>query len=661
MSGRCRYIAVSWRWSTAEDTPLPDPDGYPATTSFDYYIERRGCIPHKSDFPDHYLERVIRFARAQHIETFNIWIDKESIYQREGDDAKDLELGVQIMDVVYGHSTHSVGLLSTALMYQEEIDLLGALLSTSLFVEPIDERSPELKRNIDPSDVADLILHIIRDPRFDRGWIFQEDHLASKKMVLLIPHPVHLKKAWHSHFGTIPGELQVDLARFRQVVTLFCMSVGDDYWSTSEIIGKVKQYNLWNRRVYDSICSDSDSSESSGQSSSTSNSTIFWDSDDSLTSSNVSIADTSVASYDSSMPSDESNATSSVALYPSSTSSILEDICSRNLFKEEDRVAILANAAKYPVRLNITSKSYLVTSPEYSLSTALLALIFLNGEILTSSMSKDPRSILDHTLQSYLGEYQCRFEAPTLRFEQTFINHCRLKPPEITKSWMETKGWLFEFHSRYDECNLHLTDEEIESLEPLRQSKEANQTWGNQRLSAFAREIIKILVTKLDEIPGCELGDYLDQNLKLDIDPTSGDWTPFTPYVLDNMAAIAQALEENRDVHLAELPGKGSNPSAIFISPLHWQGSDTDPDEVEDSFQGPGVFTSWDNGRKWSTITKMESLASLEVNFSGRVRRKKGNRDSIESLQMLGWINGVWDPHGSKMRTYRFPLPGITG
>ena len=120
------------------------------------------------------------------------------------------------------------------------------------------------------------------------GWIFQEDHLASKNMVLLIPHSEDLEKEEdfgtdpgeiQVNFGTIPGELQVNLARFRQAVTLFCISMGDEHrCPTSEILGKVKQYNIWNKRVYDSTSttsSDSDDRQSSNQSSNAPTSTTY--------------------------------------------------------------------------------------------------------------------------------------------------------------------------------------------------------------------------------------------------------------------------------------------------------------------------------------------------------------------------------------------------
>lgn len=71
------YIAVSWKWPCGKNAPPPY--GCESCPSFDYKVQRPGEEPYKSEFPDYYLERVIRFA--QEVDITNIWIDKESIYQ----------------------------------------------------------------------------------------------------------------------------------------------------------------------------------------------------------------------------------------------------------------------------------------------------------------------------------------------------------------------------------------------------------------------------------------------------------------------------------------------------------------------------------------------------------------------------------------------------
>ena len=62
-------------------------------------IRRPDKEPHKSKFPNQYIERAILFAQAKGIN--KLWVDIECIYQRPEDDEADKELGVQIMDAVY--------------------------------------------------------------------------------------------------------------------------------------------------------------------------------------------------------------------------------------------------------------------------------------------------------------------------------------------------------------------------------------------------------------------------------------------------------------------------------------------------------------------------------------------------------------------------------
>jgi hypothetical protein len=57
---------------------------------------------------------------------------------------------------------------------------------------------------------------------------FQEDHLASAVMTLLIPCSESFQTSLPKYFGSISGELQVDLAEFKQAVTMFCLANPED-------------------------------------------------------------------------------------------------------------------------------------------------------------------------------------------------------------------------------------------------------------------------------------------------------------------------------------------------------------------------------------------------------------------------------------------------
>jgi hypothetical protein len=51
---------------------------------------------------------------------------------------------------------------------------------------PRGHPDPVLKPDVDKMKVQMLILRILSDPRWLRGWTFQEDHLASHRLILLI-------------------------------------------------------------------------------------------------------------------------------------------------------------------------------------------------------------------------------------------------------------------------------------------------------------------------------------------------------------------------------------------------------------------------------------------------------------------------------------------
>jgi hypothetical protein len=74
--GEDKYIAVSWRWLQPRPESIFD-IGDPS--AFHYQIKRPDERPFESDFPDHYMDRVVRFAQSKNIT--KLWIDKECIYQ----------------------------------------------------------------------------------------------------------------------------------------------------------------------------------------------------------------------------------------------------------------------------------------------------------------------------------------------------------------------------------------------------------------------------------------------------------------------------------------------------------------------------------------------------------------------------------------------------
>jgi hypothetical protein len=645
--GELQYVAVSWRWTREDEVPDL---GYDPRVSFDYMVQRPGGNPHKSEFPDHYLERVTLFAQSQKIS--RLWVDKECIYQ---EDRTDHDLGMQIMDAVYGQSSCSVGLLTIPLKDQSEIDLLAELLSGSIFQKTGGTGKPAYKRSrtiiAKIPQFQTLILRLLNDSRWSRGWIFQEDHLASDRMTLLIPHTNNVDTEHKLYdFGMLPDNLCVELTAFRRAVTKFCMASpeSESQWPIKYMLGKAKQYNIYNKQL---ISNPSHSRDIHG------------------------VRPWTNGYMDGQMMNTETNYINE-PIYPSSTSSILDDICHRDLKMMEDRVAIMANAAKFSTRLDVTNQSPLVTSDEYSLSAILLALILLNGEILNTSKAMSSQTLMGYTLRQYLKIVQYKFTAPLFKQKLTFIDRCRLNPTTIQPHGVEARGFLFRllpnrkpFSSRTKPHPLKLTVKDREDLHVLAQEPGAQYIATGRKLNAVAEEVMMIVVQKLQTNYGmmCGLADFLEKHLDLDRKPPPPHKEmPSTSYVLDMMAALVQALIDDRELRLACLDSEPetAQPSAIFIAPYHndrWlseQSTRMSGDGVGRSF----VFTSWDNG--WRNHG-MERRASIEVapyswGTNGALAHWDSEKVGGAFLRSYGWIDGVWDIGGKRMGRYTFPIPGLT-
>ena len=649
--GDIPYIAVSWRWTRGNQPPQW---GYDARESYDYRIQRPGREPHKSQFPDHYFERVIMYAQNQGID--RLWIDKESVYQ---EDDEDRSLGVQIMDAVYEGSDLSVGLLTTPLMHQNEIDLLAELLSGLLFQPKDDTAKPKYGSRATETallKIQTLILRILSDSRWSRGWIFQEDHLSSDRMRLLIPYSKGLKLYSEMYdFGKLPGNLVVKLSDFRKAVTEFCIanSENEHRWPVSEMLGKAKHYNTFNRRSSDAW--QHPRNEHMVR--------VWTDGEMSLTKMN------------------KNEHYIDSTRYPSTTLSILDDICHRDLEKTEDRIAIMANASKFSKRLDTSRVSPLVTSETYSLSAILLTLILLNGVIVDTDHVQSHKDLMYCTLRQYIENVQYLFYAPSMRYEQSFIDHCRLKETEITRRGVEAPGFLFKllpnrkpFSSASKPHPLKLTAADRQHLKHVKLHPYAQVFEPGRKFNMLAEDVIMVLVRKLRKNYGkeCKLAEFIHSMLCCDAEPPPPEEAlPSTPYVLDNMVGLVQALIDDRELRLARLDSEPdtTEPSAIFIAPPRADGW------FSESFfkyydVGTGdvwVFTSWDNG--WRNHG-MERLSCLEVapftqgpNVTDVVEYSpQWDSDPAANsfLRSYGWINGVWNIEGKHMSKYTFPIAGLT-
>ena len=324
---------------------------------------------------------------------------------------------------------------------------------------------------------------------------------------------------------------------------------------------------------------------------------------------------------------------------------------------------MLANALRFSTRLDISDTSPLVTDDSYSLSTVLLALVLLNGEILWNS-NEIPNMILGHDLLSYLEHCEYLFNPPHHRTEQYFIDHCRFKTPTITRQGMKTQGWVFKLFSGQNSSHsadrpglFFLTRSEKKALSELCKHDSSQARKPGSVLSEAEQEVVELIISKLEKKwPGCSLAELMQRSLKLDRSPPRpGEQKAATLVFLKMMAAVVRALREGHEIRLAQSHAQpnDSPPSALFISPdLGWVTEDKD-----DAALPVYVFTSWDNPRN---SHRQERLASLEVAVTEKAGADEEHVRTGCLLRSYGWVNGVWDARGEKLTDYVFPLMGIT-
>jgi hypothetical protein len=483
-------------------------------------------------------------------------------------------------------------------------------------------------------------------------------------MVLLIPCPQHIRRGHGYDFGDAVGDLQVELKDFRQAVTMFCMALPDQQgqWPNTEILGKAKQYNICNRTyMSSSTTQDSDSQDALGDDAS----------DDSL---DTETNDHSLDTETSDDSFDTETGVPNVLVYPTTTNSVLDDICNRSLEYEEDRIAILANALRFTKRLNNAPGSPLLKPGQYSLSVALLVLVLMNGEILASSTREQSASVylpkesnlMRYTLQSYLKACRHYFAVPHLRFQQSFVDRCRFNSPVITTRGLETTGWLYTLLPRKpskggadEHCSRLLTDSERRDLADL----SGGSRLGSRKPNDNAHLALELVIKKLKMLwPGSKLASYMHRHLLIDQGLQQGrSITQTQSDVLDMMSVLYQALRNGQEVRLARLASThpDAEPVAIFITPEPDGWIVEDPDHVKQDGKPilANIFTSWD---KAQDSYDKDRVVSLQVD----IKDEKGARQDWDErsyyMESLGWVHGVWCTVGENMVNYVFPLPGIT-
>ncbi|KAI2619382.1 hypothetical protein GGS26DRAFT_330424 [Hypomontagnella submonticulosa] len=368
------YVAVSYTWEPSKEE---EEAGYETTGRYLVEPRKTGKSALPSEVRDVVWDRVLNYA--DHVGCENIWIDRECVNQ---DNKAEKEAAIQSMHLVYNLSRWPIALLTRVITTAEELDLLADLMC--------GEVSPE-----DEEAVLNLLDDITSNLWWTRAWTFQEDHKASTRMMLLIPHTRDLEKRKQAIeglngeplLGDVEGEICIKSMNFRRKATEFCLSYrkrAEDKDICDKILKAAAQYNilLGNECLLSGVRSVS----------------------------------------------------------RSMSPTILSDILSRGIKEESDRLAIMANCCTYGTRLD----SNCLKADGSSLSLSILALYLLNGEIIENDPGQSGRGTLNDNVYEYLSKQSLSNFRPPIDHGLTFIRNCRFLDPQLTPDGTQTKGHLWK-------------------------------------------------------------------------------------------------------------------------------------------------------------------------------------------------------------------------
>ncbi|KAG4272608.1 hypothetical protein FPRO04_10350 [Fusarium proliferatum] len=357
------------------------------------------------------------------------------------------------------------------------------------------------------------------------------------KMKLLIAHSAalnHEKAA--RHFGSLDGELLISSAGLYEQATKLCMAYSDQKPPPpclNTVLLKAKRYTIL-------LADDEDSAP--------------------------------------------------VSMSPS----IIEDIASRTLEREWDRVAIIANCCQYANRLN----SAQLQSDKHSLSLTILTLVLMNGEIL----SNHPEDKLDSkkmTITEFLHEhFVYGLKSPWKKVKLTFNKSCRFANVVLTEDGIQTEGYLWRL------------DDEIITT----QFQNCRQPRGRKRHWQFTKRPLEWLAEDLAPHYGL-LSQRLYEIMDLEVPSSAAE-----EWLLSMVDAVEEAIEQGKLLCTATLLGSGTLGVAVFVQPEEpdnedsGSGSEMSLDRDQDCY----VFTSFQRAqtdRGGFDLNDLNKHVSLEVDY----------------------------------------------
>jgi len=581
-----RYIAVSYPWKLLNEKTTPG--------RYQFFPEH----PPGVDIPqDVILDRVLNFKVCNpDYYHMPIWIDKLCINQHAGDEK---EIAVQSMDRVYQYSPCTLGLLFTKIASIDDLSLLARLLDGDCAKLEGTEFILTITRT-EGTQVMELIESILQDQWWHRAWIFQEEFLASKNMILLLPCCFDHSKRFQTHghasrFGKTRGEIEIRALDFRTMVTTFCLALSactgsyiqDRCLKVLEVAGK---YNELYRTAHP--------------------------------------------------------IGAPFAIHAMSPA-IFHDIGSREIGTAADLLAIIANCCRYVARLNTETLKNLGES----LSTAILALYVINGEILRHD--SPAQEVLNKTVFKCLRREALQVHPPIQRNELMFTRYCRLPTVKLSRRGMVTWGNILRLTVK---IRVGITSS------TKREYWENNDRMDIYRLNGAEKSILWALSHHLEAENHLALARFLTEfvEARSSID-RSREWG-LSHIQLMMVKYICRKIAEGQDLWLARVDSEEWKPYvAIFApetalddkSPMYaFVSSGYDRESKYDrasSGSASGASLSYDSTISEGTTTGRPNarIALLRVSF-------EPHESQIIPQQ---WMNGLWISKRSDAVKLTIPWP----
>jgi hypothetical protein len=372
-SGERDFIAVSYASKHTPGLECGRNRGYTV-------VEAGGQSYRKSIVRDEVLTRILRYARHNGIR--RLWIDRECSPLE--DDSEEKQITMDSMDLLYRKSRHPIGLLAVILKTQREVNYLQTLMMGGATARDSEDEYPRLAYPTTSRvslGIFDVLAYLHTDRWWTRAWTFQEEYLSSTSMRILIRREPGLV-ARHQ-FGSVQGELCLNVAQFRTQATLFLLAFKweanrKSFKKCATMLKMYGRYDVQYRFQQD-------------------------------------------------------------AKRKAMSPRIFADMQRRNVERPFDRLPIIANSCNYATRF----ASWEMSGSGHELELCLLTMNLLNGELLRDSrdIKKLPAEMGITNYMQYIAFN--KFDPPVTGRRLSYLKACRLHRVSLQQAGIRTEGILW--------------------------------------------------------------------------------------------------------------------------------------------------------------------------------------------------------------------------